>query len=274
MNLFTNPLGELLSPQTVYIGDQVQRSIRLAITQQLAGLEPGNRMEENPIEGASSPTDTVAHPEEGEGESEESKEHEEPDKSIFFLHFPGLPFGVSPSFVGRGTIMATPHLAIVAGQLLSSNRHSRRNPTTKEILAALLETVKSPGFILVAGNHDPERPREGPAREFRPDEAERHFRGLGNWKHPETGRAAREYWLSAGAQGVEWLARRLRGETHVEALHDAAALLADLGRASVGPIIEELDRDPAPDQALTLLRAWAGSANRTCGRPWKGHKGN
>ena len=38
-------------------------------------------------------------------------------------------------------------------------------------------------------------------------------------------------------------------------LHDAAALLADLGRASIGPIIEELDHDPAPDQALALFVA-------------------
>lgn len=263
MNLFTGPLGGFLSSQTVYIPDQLQRAIGSAITQQLAGLEPGNRKEENTIEGDSSPPDTAARPEKGKGESEESKEHERPGKSIVFLHVADLHLGLSPPLIGGGTSMATPHLAMVAGQLLSSNRHSRRNLTTEEIFAALLETVKSPGFIVVAGNHDPERPREGPAREFRPDEAERHFRGLGNWKHPETGRAARDYWFGAGAQGVEWLVRRLRSETHVEALHDAAALLTDLGRASVGPIIEELDRDPAADQALALLRAlgWLGESH-------------
>ena len=118
-------------------------------------------------------------------------------------------------------------------------------------------------FLSSQTNHDLEPPREGPAREFRPDEAERQFRGLGDWKHQDTGTAAREYWLSAGAQGIEWLVRRLRGETHVEMLHDAAALLADLGRASIRPIIEELDRDPAVDQALALLRAlaWLGESH-------------
>jgi hypothetical protein len=46
-------------------------------------------------------------------------------------------------------------------------------------------------------------------------------------------------------------------------LHDAAALLTDLDRASIGPIVEELDRDPAADQALALLRAlgWLGESH-------------
>jgi hypothetical protein len=110
---------------------------------------------------------------------------------------------------------------------------------------------------------DLERPREAPAREFRPDEAERQFRGLGDWKHPEAGRAAREYWFGTGTQGIEWLVRRLRSETNVEVLHDSAALLTDLSRESIGPIIQELEHDPAPDQALALLRAlgWLGDSH-------------
>jgi hypothetical protein len=263
MNQFTDPLEEFLSSQTVYIPDHLQRAIGSAITQQLAGLEPGDRMEENPAGSASSLQDTAALPEEGKGESGESKEQEGPGRSIVFLHLTDLHLGPSSPLIGGGTSMAIPHVAMMAALLLSSNRHSRTNLTTEEIRAALLETVKSPGFVVVPGNHDLERPRERPARAFRPDEAEQQFRGLGNWKHPETGRTAREYWFGAGAQEVEWLVRRLRSETHVEVLHDAAALLSDLGRASVGPIIEELDRNPAADQALALLRAlgWLGDSH-------------
>ena len=55
MNPFTEPLEGFLSSQTMYIPDQLQRAIGSAITQQLAGLEPGNWMEENPAESASSP---------------------------------------------------------------------------------------------------------------------------------------------------------------------------------------------------------------------------
>jgi hypothetical protein len=115
----------------------------------------------------------------------------------------------------------------------------------------------------VPGNQDVEWPKEGLTGAFREDQAERLFQGLGNWKHPETGQAARDYWFGAGAQAIGWLVRRLRSERNVEVLHDAAALLADLGRASIGPIIEELDHDPAPDQALALLRAlgWLGDSH-------------
>ena len=88
------------------------------------------------------------------------------------------------------------------------------------------------------------------------------------------GAGGSEFWFCTGAQGVEWLVRRLRDETHVEVLHDAAALLADLGRASIGPIIEELDHDPAPDQTRALFAPWVGSATCTSGRPWRGHRGN
>jgi hypothetical protein len=118
-------------------------------------------------------------------------------------------------------------------------------------------------FLSSQTNHDLVRSRGGRAREFQLDEAERQFRGLGNWKHAEAGRAAREYWFGTGAQGVEWLVRRIRSERHVEVLHDVAALLADLGRVSIDPIIEELDRDPAADQALALLRAlgWLGDSH-------------
>ena len=55
MNPFTGPLEGFLSSQTMYIPDQLQREMSSAITQQLAGLEPGNWMEENPAESACRP---------------------------------------------------------------------------------------------------------------------------------------------------------------------------------------------------------------------------
>ena len=49
--------------------------------------------------------------------------------------------------------------------------------------------------------------------------------------------------------------QRLRDEHHVDALHGAASLLSDLGEISLGPIFEELAREPSGDQVLALLRA-------------------
>lgn len=96
---------------------------------------------------------------------------------------------------------------------------------------------------------------------FPPDVAEGHYQALGDWKGPRgERRAAKEFWLSGGADGACWLVRRLRDETDVETLHAAASLLADLGAISVGPILEDLTESRNPDQSLALLKAlaWLG----------------
>ena len=49
--------------------------------------------------------------------------------------------------------------------------------------------------------------------------------------------------------------RRLRDESHLETLHGAASLLADLGEVILGPIFEELTRECAGVSVLCLL--WA-----------------
>jgi hypothetical protein len=108
---------------------------------------------------------------------------------------------------------------------------------------------------------------EPPGRPFSPEEAEAHYRVLGAWKGPSAAkdvqRAAREFWLASGAAGARWLVGRLRDEVLVEPLHAAAALLADLGQAGIGPIVEGLLGDPSHDQAIALLKAlgWLGESD-------------
>jgi HEAT repeat protein len=95
-----------------------------------------------------------------------------------------------------------------------------------------------------------------PARPLDPEEAERYYLTLGNWKNPESvRRAARDFLEASGGEGIRWLISRLRDEMHVEAIHAASSLLARLGEAAIGPAIEELANDPTPDQALALLNA-------------------
>jgi hypothetical protein len=96
----------------------------------------------------------------------------------------------------------------------------------------------------------------GPARPLDPEEAERHYRALGNWKNPESvRRAAREFWGASGVEGVRWFVGRLRDEVQVEAIHAASSLLARLGEVAIGPAVEELANDPTADQARALLNA-------------------
>jgi predicted HTH domain antitoxin len=95
--------------------------------------------------------------------------------------------------------------------------------------------------------------------EFTTEEAELHYRALGRWKGrlaaPDVQAAARRFWRATGGRGADWLARRLRIETHVDSLHGAASQLADLGPVALGPIVEELRDNPAADQARALLQA-------------------
>ena len=96
----------------------------------------------------------------------------------------------------------------------------------------------------------------GLARPLDPEVAERHYLALGSWKNPESvRRAARDFWGASGMEGIHWLVSRLRDEVQIEAIHAASSLLAGLGEAAIGPAVEELANDPAPDQALALLNA-------------------
>jgi hypothetical protein len=96
----------------------------------------------------------------------------------------------------------------------------------------------------------------GPARPLDPEEAERHYLALGNWKNPESvRRAARDFWGASGVEGIRWFVSRLRDERQIEAIHAASSLLARLGEVAIGPAVEELANAPAPDQALALLNA-------------------
>jgi hypothetical protein len=98
-----------------------------------------------------------------------------------------------------------------------------------------------------------------PAEEF-----EEQYQRIGRWKGPHGTREAqarvREFWLSQGSPGVRWLARRLREEGHVDVLHGASCLLWEAGLNAIPPILEELERQPAMDQADALLKAlsWIG----------------
>jgi hypothetical protein len=65
----------------------------------------------------------------------------------------------------------------------------------------------------------------------------------------------RQFWVSKGAAGARWLAKRLATESHVDVLEAVASLLADFGEKSVSPIVRELDDKPTRDQAEVLLKA-------------------
>jgi hypothetical protein len=94
---------------------------------------------------------------------------------------------------------------------------------------------------------------------FSLSEADHFYQPLGAWKGPlssrEVKKQAVDFWRSSGEAGVRWLVHRLREEHHVETLHEAASLLADLGEIILGPIFEELSRGATGDQTLCLL--WA-----------------
>jgi predicted HTH domain antitoxin len=97
----------------------------------------------------------------------------------------------------------------------------------------------------------------------RADDAERHYKAMRSWKQPEAGRReARVFWISSEEEGARWLARRLRDESQVEALHAAVSTLTAMGEVAIGPAVEALSDDPSPDQALTLLKAlgWIGES--------------
>ncbi len=82
---------------------------------------------------------------------------------------------------------------------------------------------------------------------------------IGWWKGPHATREAqnevRQFWKSAGAAGAEWLVKRIAKETHGDILEGVANLLADIGPASIIPVVRELDAEPTRDQAEVLLKS-------------------
>jgi hypothetical protein len=98
-----------------------------------------------------------------------------------------------------------------------------------------------------------------------PEEAlEEEYQKIGWWKGPNATREARarqrDFWCHHGERGLRWLAGRLRREWHIDLLDGVASLLADAGSAGIAPILDELERQPARDQAWALLKAlaWIG----------------
>jgi hypothetical protein len=112
-------------------------------------------------------------------------------------------------------------------------------------------------------------PAPGPAGRAPAEEFEEEYQKIGWWKGPCATREARsrvrEFWSRHGAPGLRWLASRLRQEWHIDALDGVASLLADAGEAAIPPILEELERQPARDQAEALLHAltWIGEQGGT-----------
>jgi len=102
-----------------------------------------------------------------------------------------------------------------------------------------------------------------------PEAAEAHYQGLGRWKgrqaSPEDQAESRRFWRESGLAGICWLVARLRDESHDDRLRGTASILADLGMASMGPILEALRGEPLTDQALALLWAlgWLGDRHET-----------
>lgn len=101
---------------------------------------------------------------------------------------------------------------------------------------------------------------------FDPKIAEQHYQALGRWKGPlaapEVQAASKQFWLGLGREGATWLVRRLRTETHVDALHAAGSLLADFGQTAAEPIVEALNSNPAEDQGIVLLKALGWMAEK------------
>jgi hypothetical protein len=106
----------------------------------------------------------------------------------------------------------------------------------------------------------------GPAGPAPPERFEEEYQKIGWWKGhhatPEARARVRDFWSRQGGPGLRWLASRLRQEWHIDALDGAASLLAEAGAAAIPPILEELERQPARDQAEALLHAlaWIGES--------------
>jgi hypothetical protein len=88
---------------------------------------------------------------------------------------------------------------------------------------------------------------------------EQEYQKIGWWKgehaSPQAQERIRSFWMNSGRAGAEWLASRLRQETHSDVLDAAGSLLADIGRSAVEPILTELDNPTSQEHAKVLLLA-------------------
>src|SRR4029077_8862219 len=79
---------------------------------------------------------------------------------------------------------------------------------------------------------------------FTPESAEVHYQRLGRWKgsdaSPQAQAESQRFWHDSGLPGIHWLVARLRDERHDDRLHGTASVLADLGPASLGLIVQTL----------------------------------
>jgi hypothetical protein len=104
----------------------------------------------------------------------------------------------------------------------------------------------------------------GPGPGFTEGGFEDAYQKIGWWKGPNATPEARalvsDFWRQRGEQGLRWLVGRLRREWHLDLLDGVASLLARAGDAAIPPILDELERQPARDQAEALLKAfgWMG----------------
>jgi HEAT repeat protein len=102
-----------------------------------------------------------------------------------------------------------------------------------------------------------------------PEAAEVHHQRLGRWKgreaSPEAQSESARFWRESGLAGIRRLVARLRDERHDDRLRGTASMLADLGPASLDPILEAFQDEPTADQALALLWAlgWIGDRHQT-----------
>jgi hypothetical protein len=167
------------------------------------------------------------------------------------------PFGGTPEAFAREVRLAA------AVQLL---RRGRVSPDEAAEVAGLGRAEFD--AALAEGSRAPRAETVQPGHPFTPEEAEARYQALGAWKGPaaakDVQRAAKEFWIGAGAAGARWLVARLHDEAVVDTLHAVGSMLADLGDLAIGPIVVGLLGAPSPDQALTLLKAlgWQGESDR------------
>jgi hypothetical protein len=92
------------------------------------------------------------------------------------------------------------------------------------------------------------------------NQMEEFYRKIGWWKGPNSTPSirgnVRNFWVNSGRKGASWLIERISRESHIDLLDGVANILADIGQASVEPIIGILGSGrPSRNQAEVLLKA-------------------